>query len=427
MAAADVLSVQVLILDSDAAQVEQTVRSALEGRGHRVESALVVTLAGLRAALNGSIQRGGLVLLCGGSRAEGRRALALFEAQLEEPLPGFLEVLRLAAWQVLGPAAMGVQGAAGFTVEGTPAVAVPGPAGAVHLALEQVILPGMAALRPLGALGWPAPGEAPPVGAVQPAPAQAAAAAPAGAAPSEPEPQPRIVGVGVGLGASLTPSPAPPPVSPAQAAPLAPEAVEESEEHEEEPNIQALWGLSKPAPCDMGVGKVGQGWRAAVRAFRADIDKKEHPFLPDAFQGMVKARELLGTAGEKGVMTLPDGRRFGVFGWPDLRSPTGKVIAVGQGDPIPEVIALHHFPEQVGTCVFGGGGMLPGADLLPDPLSEERTGFPLKEWGQLFALGRHFVYVQRGDKIISWNGMRERELGSPGNALGELIAEWAGL
>ena len=192
-----------------------------------------------------------------------------------------------------------------------------------------------------------------------------------------------------------------------------------------EPTIQAQWKLSRPAPCDDGEGQVGEGWRAAIRAFRATLDKHAHPFLPDAFQMMVKARDALGKAGEKGVLTMPDGRAYGAFGFPDLRGPSSKVILVGKGEPVPELIALHRYPEQVGTCIYGEEGRLPSADLAPDPVSEAYTGFPLKEWGALYGLGIHAVYVERDGRVSKWNGMRERDLGGQPTAVAELIKEWS--
>jgi hypothetical protein len=140
---------------------------------------------------------------------------------------------------------------------------------------------------------------------------------------------------------------------------------------------------------------------------------------------MVKARDILGRAGEKGVLTMPDGHAYGAFGFPDLRGPSSKVILVGAGEPVPELIALHRYPEQVGTCIYGEEGRLPSADLAPDPVSEACTGFPLKEWGALYGLGIHAVYVERDGRVSKWNGMRERDLGGQPTAVAELIKEWS--
>lgn len=414
MSAADHLRFQVLILDTDTELVEETVRAHVEPAGHPVESVRIVGLGELRGALNEALDRRGVILLCGGTHQEARPAMRRVRGQLEDELPGFAEVFRYAAYARIGAAAMFTDATAGFTAEGTPVFAVPGPAGALRIALEGVILPGLHALQPGALLGWPHPEEDPEDEALAAEVALRQARAhgllddPGDEAPTEM--------VSVTLGELRDPDEAEEPSLPGEA---------DEPSLPAQPSLQQTWGLSEPAPYDLGVGELGKGWKAAVKAFRASVDKKDHPFLPDAFMAMVRAREYLGTAGEKGVMTLPDGRRYGIFGWPDLRGPSSKVLIIGAGEPVPEIVALHRFPEQVGTCVYGEGGMLPSADLLPDPYSEERTGFPLKEWGQLFGLGVHTVYVQRDGRVVSWNGMRERDQGAPGPAVAELIKEWS--
>jgi len=393
MSAADHLCFQLLILATDTHHVERVARGLIEPNGHPVESSVVVELTELRVALNEALDRGGVVLLCGGTHREARSAMRRVRGVLDEEVPGFAEVFRFAAFQRIGAAAMYTDAVAGFTAEGTPIFAVPGPSGAVQIALEDVILPGLHALQPGALLGWPHPEED-----VEAERANTEAALRMARAHGLLEEE-RLD-----------------------------EEVTELVDHVEplaEPTIQAQWKLSRPAPCDDGEGQVGEGWRAAIRAFRATLDKHAHPFLPDAFQMMVKARDALGKAGEKGVLTMPDGRAYGAFGFPDLRGPSSKVILVGKGEPVPELIALHRYPEQVGTCIYGEEGRLPSADLAPDPVSEAYTGFPLKEWGALYGLGIHAVYVERDGRVSKWNGMRERDLGGQPTAVAELIKEWS--
>jgi len=159
MSAADHLCFQLLILATDTHHVERVARGLIEPNGHPVESSVVVELTELRVALNEALDRGGVVLLCGGTHREARSAMRRVRGVLDEEVPGFAEVFRFAAFQRIGAAAMYTDAVAGFTAEGTPIFAVPGPSGAVQIALEDVILPGLHALQPGALLGWPHPEE----------------------------------------------------------------------------------------------------------------------------------------------------------------------------------------------------------------------------------------------------------------------------
>ncbi|MCK6506733.1 hypothetical protein L6R53_25745, partial [Myxococcota bacterium] len=155
------------------------------------------------------------------------------------------------------------------------------------------------------------------------------------------------------------------------------------------------------------------------------LDRDRFPPLPEVFARLAPARQVLESAGERGVVTLPDGRQLGAFGWPDLLRGRAKVLLVGEGEPMIEVIALHRFPRRVGVCAQGGTGYLPGVDFDPDGPAVERTGAPLPSFGTLFAVEGGAVLVSRDHKAWSWDGRHERDEGTPSQALASLLLRWS--
>ncbi len=185
--------------------------------------------------------------------------------------------------------------------------------------------------------------------------------------------------------------------------------------------VSEIPGEAAPARPPPG----GSGWEAALLALGGSLDRDRFPPLPEAFERLAPARNVLESAGERGRVLLPDGRAYGAFGFPDLMRPGSKVLLVGEGEPWPEIVALHRHPRRVGTCVDGDGGLLPGTDRDPDGPAVERTGAPLPGFGTLFALDGSAVYVRREAKVWSWDGRKERDEGSPGQVLASLLLRWS--
>lgn len=185
--------------------------------------------------------------------------------------------------------------------------------------------------------------------------------------------------------------------------------------------VSEIPGEAAPAKPPPG----GSGWEAALLALGGSLDRDRFPPLPDAFERLAPARNVLESAGERGRVLLADGRSYSAFGFPDLMRPASKVLLVGEGEPWPEIVALHRHPRRVGTCLDGERGLLPGTDRDPDGPAVERTGAPLPGFGTLFAIDGSAVYVRREARVWSWDGRKERDEGSPGQVLASLLLRWS--
>lgn len=175
---------------------------------------------------------------------------------------------------------------------------------------------------------------------------------------------------------------------------------------------------ARPAPG-------GSGWEAALLAMGGSIERGRHSDLPEAFERLAPVRNVLESAGERAPVLLADGRTYVAFGFPDLSRPTSKVLLVAEGEPWPEVVALHRFPRRVGSCVDGDRGLLPGTERDPDGPAVERTGAALPGFGTLFAIDGSAIYVRREAKVWSWDGRKERDEGSPTQTLASLVLRWS--
>lgn len=180
-----------------------------------------------------------------------------------------------------------------------------------------------------------------------------------------------------------------------------------------------------PAPASDDEAPVLTTWQRALSDLGATLDTGAWPALPEGLARLAPVRNVLESAGQFGRVTLPDGTVYVACGFPDLLRPASKVLLVREGDPQPEVVALHRHPRRVGVVVFGDDGYLPSADLDPDPVAEERTGRPLPEWGTLFAVEPAAVLVTRGGRVWRWDGRKEQELGSPTQAMASLVLRWS--
>lgn len=185
--------------------------------------------------------------------------------------------------------------------------------------------------------------------------------------------------------------------------------------------VQELTAAPAPAPEAHG----GGGWLAALEALGGALERGGAVELPEAFERLAPARNVLESAGATGRVRLPSGRRYLAFGFPDLLRPSSKVLLVGEGSPWPEVVALHRHPRRVGTCIEEDGGLLPGRDRDPDGPAIERTGAPPPGGGTLFALDGAVVYLQRGSRVLAWDGRKEREEGPASSTLAGLMLRWS--
>jgi len=122
----------------------QTIRTALEEKGHRVCGYRVVPdeMAQIRSAIDEASQVGAQVVILNGGTGIGRRdnTIEVLEQLLEKKLPGFGELFRYLSFKEIGSPAMMSRALAG-TYRGMVLFALPGSPQAARLALEALILP----------------------------------------------------------------------------------------------------------------------------------------------------------------------------------------------------------------------------------------------------------------------------------------------
>lgn len=305
-----------------------------------------------------------VVVIVGGTGVRGCLPEALVHLSARK-LPGYGERVRALAQASLDIAAMGIRAEAGL-VDEILVFGVPDHAEVALQVIAQILLPGLPILAPADEL--------------QDLPAPPVDERPAPATPT------RQVGLGaveVGQGSD-------------------PEASDEEE--------------AVPA----------RGWKAAVAALKAEVHIGRREDLPEPIENLAPVVNVLHTAGEVGTLRLPSGRRYGLYGWPDLRRPGSKVLAVSWGEPLAEVVVLHRHPHPVGTIIEGDLGLLPPADSDVADAATRATGrAPSDTSGQLFALESDTVWILRGRRVFKWDGRRERDDGNAKQVLASLTLRWS--
>ena len=162
-------------------------------------------------------------------------------------------------------------------------------------------------------------------------------------------------------------------------------------------------------------------WRNAVREMGGEVLMEPPPPLPDAVSRLAPVASLFSGAGERGVLMLEDGRRLGLYGWPDLRRPSSKVLAVGVGGPLAEILALHRHPVPHCTVVPNGVGSPPGT--LAE-VAEDVTGSAPETDGALFAVSADAIWIQQGERALRWDGSSLKDDGTCKQVLSTLLMDW---
>ncbi len=337
-----------------------------------------------------------VVLLCGGDvLGISTHLAAATAAVIERPLPGFGEALRHARAADLGASALLMEVAAGIT--GSTAIfAIPCSPASCQAALALIVatLP-LLRQRLSGQEIEQLPQPAPPSAAADAAP-PADAAAPADTAPPADAAAPADAAVPAAAAATGEPS--------------APEGI----------TISAMPAEARPEP-----EPIGSGWQAGLRAIGGRIDTDLWPTLPDAIDRIAPARQVIEQAGQRAAVVLASGRVVGIYGFPDLRRPSSRVLLVGEGDPIAEVVALHRHPRLAGLTIWGRRGLLPSTDADADTICQQRLGRAPPAGGELFAIDHGAIYLQRGESIYKWDGRNERREGTTTQVLATLMLRWS--
>jgi molybdopterin adenylyltransferase len=369
----------------------QGIASRLEAAGHHAASRQVVDddVAAIRNVVRAlAASDAQAVVLTGGTGITGRDVTPEALLPLLSPrLDGFGEQFRALSHAEIGPAAMLSRATAGL-VGRTVVFAVPGSAAAGRLAIDALIGPELAHLVHLARTDRAAPGSGQVRGEVEP----------------EVEAEFEVVGEGT-------------------------------------PEAGAGEGRSGPAPragASVGLAHHGAGeapapvpdgdapWRRAITAWGGTLQTGAREDLPELVERLAPAVDILHQAGAVGVMMLPDGRRYGLYGFPDLVRPSAKVIAVGHGGPLAHVLAVHRWPVVTGTCAHRGP--TPTVNDDPAAVSEQIAGrpWPRTDGDTLFAVTGDTVWVLRGRRVLRWDGRSERDDGTPTQVLVSLLLDWSG-
>jgi molybdenum cofactor biosynthesis protein B len=180
-------------------------------------------------------------------------------------------------------------------------------------------------------------------------------------------------------------------------------------------------------PADEHEGQLpGSGWVRAVHEIRGTVHYDKREELPQPVEAFAPLIDVLHQAGETAVLSLPSGVRYSLWGYPDLRRPSSKVLALGWGKPLCELLALHRYPIQTGTCVEGAHGQLPMAGDNIAAIAEAVTGRePPEPGGSLFAIEGDAVYILRDNQVYRWDGRREQQHGNIKQALASLVLAWS--
>lgn len=326
------------------------------------------------------------VVLCGGDvLGPSAHLAAAVSAAIEVPQPGFGEALRRALEPTIGARALLVSAPAGS-------------AGRVPIVTLPLSLPAVqAGVTLLGAvqetwrrhLAGEIFTELPTVNTPTEAPPSAAAAPAIDGLPAAPEHRP-----------------------PTASAPEAvPEGITISAMHDEAP-------LPEQA-------SLSSGWRAGLRALGGRIDADTWATIPEDLAQIAPARQILERAGQRASVSFPDGRTMAAFGYPDLTRTGSKVLLVGEGAPVAEVIALHRHPHLAGLTIWGVHGHLPSADADAHELAAARLGASPPTDGELFAVDHDAIYTQRNGAIHRWDGRSQTREGTEGQVIASLMLRWS--
>lgn len=336
------------------------------------------------------------ILVTGGTGISARDLTPEALAPLfDRALPGFGELFRWLSYEEIGSAAMLSRAVAGVVGQ-VLVFAMPGSTGAVKLAVDKLILP------ELGHLLRELRKEKAPEAEVQPEVDL----------PLATDEEGEEIEVEI-----LDDDGLPPPTGTLGRLGMADRATVVQQSLDEVAGEDAELADGAPVPY---------GWLRAVREIGGEILREEREELPWELEKIAPVVNVLETAGEQAVLKLPSGVKYSLWGWPDLQRPQAKVIAVGWGEPLAEVLALHRYPVMTGTCIVEERGLLPGHGSPVEATCEAVTGrAPRDTSGEVFAVDGQAVYIQRGSTVYKWDGRKDTSAGSVKQALATLMIGWS--
>lgn len=331
----------------------------LEEAGHEVAGRTLVTddIDAVRGAVRSAAGVHAVVLTGGTGLAPLDLTPEAVEPLFSRRIDGFGELFRYLSWQQVGAAAMLSRATAGVLHDGTVVFALPGSVKACELAIRELVLPEIGHLVSLAA------------------PSSRVAAS------DRPEAGEPTVGDLPGGGLAVT-------------------------------------ELAADLPTPETREPLPAGWMRAVQTLGGEVLGGVREVMPASVAAMAPVRNVLETAGESGVMRVGP-RRYALYGFPDLRRPSSKVLAVGV--PSGEVVALHRQP-LAGT--WADHGLLPYSGGVAE-VAEAVTGrAPRDPSGALFAVSGKNVWIERGGRVFRFDGRAERDEGTPAQVLASLVLDW---
>jgi len=362
------------------------VEERVKGAGHQVVARESMSEPdALREAVTGGAGAVDVVLFVGGSGGNANDIVPeAVGPLLGRTYPGFGELLRSKMSSDVGATAMWSRAVAGGC--GPVAVfAIPGSISGCRVALDQLILPELATLL----AGSDAGGNAPkplPVGRVVPTPGPERSSSTAVSA-DPPEAAQAVSPRGVSLNMG----------SPDRGGPVV---------------------------DDEGVSHVG--WRAAIAALEGEmLPIGERVPLPEVLERLAPVANVLHTAGQLGGFKLPSGRKYGLYGWPDLTRPSSKVIAVAEGYPWGSALALHRHPVPTGLCAHVEVWVPKNKASVEDACAQLSERMPKDLSGDLFAVQGNAVWILQGGRVMMWDGRHLKSEGTEKQALARLFLHWS--
>lgn len=358
----------------------------------------VVSADRLQRAVQAAAALDGCVIVVGGlGQGPTDRTRAALTPLFTRPIHGFSDIYRLVSFRDAGASALLHDAIAGY-VGPALVVGVPADPASCERAIDEVLLPVLPELLES---------------------ADSTAAVPSGA--------------------RVETSPAE--VSSPDAAPTTDDPAEDEPEADDGPSLpppQPRWQLGRPAvateaapieaepPADPEAGEIpDRGWKRAVYDLEAEVVRGKAADTPQNLENFAPFMEILHQAGERARLVLPSGATYDIYGFPDLQRANSKVLAVGWGEPLAEVIALHRYPVQAGLSIDEARGIMPRRDSPIRDLAVAITGrAPADTSGELFAVDHDAIYIQRGKWVFKWDGRRERQEGNPRQTLVTLALGW---
>jgi molybdenum cofactor biosynthesis protein B len=350
----------------------------LAAAGHTVGSREVVDddVQQLREHVKRLVARGvAAIVITGGTGLSPRDVTPeAVEPLFSRRLEGFGELFRSLSFAEIGPDAMLSRATAGV-VGRTAVFAIPGSPAACVLAVDRLIAPTLGHL----------------VGQLE-----------------KPEPPPRMPG-------EVTEEVELEPVAPNPGA-------------EQPPSARTIGraGVAvkhKEEDAKAPVGEEGP-WQRRIRELGGTIHRGEHEPFPEEVERLAPLVDLLVTAGDVAVLELSHGRRYSLWGFPDLRRSGSKVLALGPGWPLCELVPLHR--TGTGVSIDGPTGLVTGRSASVAATAELLVGrAPPSPEGAVFAVTGDTLFVERDGKVYSWDGHKEHALGTPKQALASLALEWS--